>query len=167
MRVVKGVFITPAPLTDYETKSCSFYLCLEAEGYSGNSRSILCSASKSKSCNSFLCLLEKIFIYLRIYCCCASMQRLSSIPSILPAMFVLEKVTLLSISQSNLPASFGFQLLGAWLRAVPSGAVVALGAQEVSGSAHMCRLASMIWGALLYGNCPVPYIFWGSIFLDK
>lgn len=116
---------------------------------------------------SFLCLLEKIFIYLRIYCCCASMQRLSSIPSILPAMFVLEKVTLLSISQSNLPASFGFQLLGAWLRAVPSGAVVALGAQEVSGSAHMCRLASMIWGALLYGNCPVPCIFWGSIFLDK
>lgn len=52
MRVVKGVFITPAPLTDYETKSCSFYLCLEAEGYSGNSRSILCSASKSKSCKS-------------------------------------------------------------------------------------------------------------------
>lgn len=66
MRVVKGVFITPAPLTDYETKSCSFYLCLEAEGYTGNSCSILCSASKIKSCNSFLCLVENIFIYVFI-----------------------------------------------------------------------------------------------------
>ena len=37
----KNVFITPSSLTDFETKSCSFYLCLEVEGYSGNDCSVL------------------------------------------------------------------------------------------------------------------------------
>lgn len=32
----KNVFITPRSLTDFEPKSCSFCLCLEVEGYSGN-----------------------------------------------------------------------------------------------------------------------------------
>lgn len=37
----KHFFITLSSLTDFETRSCSFHLCLEVESYSENDCSIL------------------------------------------------------------------------------------------------------------------------------